>query len=557
MYSQNIWQISVNERIYDASFEEVVEWIKEGSILPEDKIRRGNLRWIRADKVPELYEHFHANSLGADLSNSVFIANAEAAEVYTNFQVENFHESTAPNNKSVNVSINNFENSNRSSISFVETGDIEKSPFENIACAVHPELDPFYICEICDVLYCKTCPHSFGSSVKLCLDCGGLCVPYSGQRKNAEKIHGSVNKPYRRTEKAENQIIVQNRAQLKKEDLFNALKYPFSFPASFLIGSSLLLLLMFGVGLAVLGGKMFSSAAIVFGVAAAMLTFCVLAKIVENFSQKKFTQNFLPKLNKYNIWEDIVHPGFLSLAVYLISFGMFFAITAGAGFYTWHQVSNELENVEARMRETDNQFNVVIKNAQSSSNDGSETQKTSQMPLGENSAQSNSSDLEKMIETSRENNYQAIFGVNYLGDNSEILKLAKSFIRIAVPFHLPMLFAFIFGLFYFPALSSIAGSERSLQKIFSPRFALKKIRSFGLDYFKILVMSALFTVVFLVVTVGCYLLLLNYDLKLAGFLSSTFLGSILLFYFWIVFSYFLGMTAFNESRNAVSDSFPV
>ena len=550
MNSQDIWQIEVNERIYDASFKEVVEWINEGAILPEDKIRRGNLRWIRADKVPELYEYFHAETLGAEFSNSVFNTKSESAEIYTNFQVEDFDKSTEQDGVSVQVSVNNNLLKSGSGSSFAKgISDAENISAETIACSVHPELEPAYICEICDVLYCKTCPHSFGSSVKLCLDCGGLCVPYIGQARNADRMHGSVNKPYRRTEKTENQAALHDEARLKKEDLLNALKYPLNFPASFSIGAGLLILLMFGVGLAVFGGKLFISAAAIFSLFSIMLTFCVLAKIVENFSQKKFTQNFLPKFNKYNIWEDIIHSGFLSFAVYFISFGLFVAITTGAGFYAWHKFSSELENVEARMRQTDRRFDAVINKLQADA-EISDSARTAQSPADKNLAAANSPDLEKMIETSREESFQSIFGANYLGDNQEIKKSVQSFMRISVPFHLPMLFAFIFGVVYFPAAGSIAGSTRSFRKTVNPLFALKTIKSFGLDYFKILILSAVFVVVSLTITVGSYLLLLNYDLKLAGIFSAITLGSVTAFYFWIVFSYFLGMAVFNKSKNA-------
>lgn len=309
---------------------------------------------------------------------------------------------------------------------------------------------------------------------------------------------------------------------------------------------------MFGVGLAVFGGTVFVSAAAIFALSSIMLTFCVLAKIVENFSQKKFTQNFLPKLNKYNVWEDIIHPSFLSFAVYFISFGLFVAIATGAGFYTWHKFSSELENVEAGMRQTNSRFNTVI-NKMQSENEIADSKQNAQSTADKNIARTNSPDLEKMIETSKENNFQSIFGANYLGDNQEIKKGIQSFMRISVPFHLPIFFAFIFGLAYFPAASSIAGSTRSFRKTINPIFALKTIKNFGLDYFKILILSLIFVVISLTITVGCYLFLLNYGFKLAGILSAITLGSVAAFYFWIVFSYFLGMAVFNESKNAASN----
>ena len=50
--TSELWQAEVNGQIYEASFEELAQWIQEGALLPQDKVRRGNLRWIEAQKVP-------------------------------------------------------------------------------------------------------------------------------------------------------------------------------------------------------------------------------------------------------------------------------------------------------------------------------------------------------------------------------------------------------------------------------------------------------------------------------------------------------------------------
>ena len=551
MNSPDVWQIEVNERIYDASFEEVIEWINEGAILPEDKIRRGNLRWIGAGKVPELYEYFQAANFREESSNSVVTSNSRSNEVYTNFQVENFKKSTDQNNDLTQVSVNNLPQTINSSNFAKEVSIEENGLLEIIACSVHPELDPIYICEICNVLFCKTCPHSFGSSVKLCLECGGLCIPYVGQDRSAEKrIHGAVNKPYKRIEKTEDQID-KNESSLKMEDLLNALKYPLNFPASFLIGSTSLILLLFGLSLTAFGGIAMLFTAAGFGLMTVMLTFCVLAKIVENFSQRKFTGNFLPKLNKYNIWEDVIHPSFLSIGVYLAAFGLFFAITISAGFYTWYKYSNEMESVESQMRQTDSRMNTIVKNARSNIETSYQNQ-ILQTPADGN----NTADLEQMIEQTKEESFESIFGTNHLGDNQEIEKFAKSFVRISVPFQMPMLFAFIVGLFYFPAAASIAGSTRSLGKTVNPFTALKIIKSFGLDYFKILFLSSVFVFITFSAAAVCYFLFSDFSLKLVGILSAITIGSVLSFYFWTVFSYFLGMAVYNKSENIVSEHAP-
>jgi hypothetical protein len=64
MNPNEIWQVDVNGQIYEASFAELTEWINEGSLLPGDRVRRGNLRWLDAIKVPALYGFFNAKELG-------------------------------------------------------------------------------------------------------------------------------------------------------------------------------------------------------------------------------------------------------------------------------------------------------------------------------------------------------------------------------------------------------------------------------------------------------------------------------------------------------------
>src|SRR5215470_13954562 len=62
--TQEIWQVEVNGQVYEADFAELTAWIAEGSLQPDDKVRRGNLRWIEAKKVPPLVAFFNAKVSG-------------------------------------------------------------------------------------------------------------------------------------------------------------------------------------------------------------------------------------------------------------------------------------------------------------------------------------------------------------------------------------------------------------------------------------------------------------------------------------------------------------
>ena len=61
---QEIWQVDVNGVVYETDLEGLGSWIAEGSLQPDDKVRRGNLRWLEAGKIPFLNGFFNAKELG-------------------------------------------------------------------------------------------------------------------------------------------------------------------------------------------------------------------------------------------------------------------------------------------------------------------------------------------------------------------------------------------------------------------------------------------------------------------------------------------------------------
>lgn len=66
-----IWQVDVGGQVYPASFNDLGTWIGEGALLPQDKVRKGNLRWIEAQKVPGLVPFFNAKESGRPMPITV------------------------------------------------------------------------------------------------------------------------------------------------------------------------------------------------------------------------------------------------------------------------------------------------------------------------------------------------------------------------------------------------------------------------------------------------------------------------------------------------------
>ena len=78
---REIWQVEVGGQVYEAAFAELSDWIGEGSLQPEDKVRKGNLRWIEARRVPSLVPFFNAKEKG--LPMPVVVSTTDAADPVT------------------------------------------------------------------------------------------------------------------------------------------------------------------------------------------------------------------------------------------------------------------------------------------------------------------------------------------------------------------------------------------------------------------------------------------------------------------------------------------
>src|SRR5687767_13315550 len=49
-----VWQVIVQGIAYETDFPTLKQWIAEGRILPTDRVKKGNLSWIEAQRVPVL-----------------------------------------------------------------------------------------------------------------------------------------------------------------------------------------------------------------------------------------------------------------------------------------------------------------------------------------------------------------------------------------------------------------------------------------------------------------------------------------------------------------------
>jgi hypothetical protein len=158
---QTNWQVETQGQIYEAEFEELKQWIAEGAVLSSDKVKRGNLRWLPLEKVPELFEFSHFTGDNQLFSVSATGDLAETIELAPDY----FPEEDAPQITGARV------------------------------CFLHTDTEAFYVCTICVNLFCKNCPASYGGNVKICPLCGSLCSSVD-EPLAARKAIGAISKPY-------------------------------------------------------------------------------------------------------------------------------------------------------------------------------------------------------------------------------------------------------------------------------------------------------------------------------------------------------------------------
>lgn len=282
---------------------------------------------------------------------------------------------------------------------------------------------------------------------------------------------------------------------LNYADFKNAIVYSLKFKSGLMIGAAVILLLSFGQSGSILAISIYSTAIVCF-ILTTVLKFGCLTDTLENFSPAKTKPAFMPDFDKFSIWEDVVHPFFLSLAVYLVSFGLFAALLVGA---VW-QATNSRDKIEADKQKI---LSVVLPGAQSIAN--SEFQ------------------------------------------NDGFFQSAGTVMRLSLDFSVPVFLAFLWAIFYFPVACAIAGYKRSFTEIFNPLVAFNVAKRLGSDYLKIVAIFLILLVSIVGLSALLQTLLSPLNSVMPENLPVKAAVSLFVFYASIVFSMILGFALFKSS----------
>ena len=528
------WHVEANGEVFETNLDEMANWIAEGSLLRIDRVRKGNLRWIEAGKVPALTAFFNAKDAAEPPTPVITTTRTEILGVPT-------------------VPAAADGDPGGANPTFGGIGAANGQNGAGAACAVHADAAAAYVCETCANHFCRACPNSYGGTVKICPFCGAMCA-------SVEKIEAARTLGERRYNAAQEAFGFG--------DFAKALAHPVRFKFSLIVGA--VMFAVFSLGQLAMGfGSIFlMAAALISFMLANMLWFGVLATTVDNFVQGKFDADFMPSFEDFNIWDDVVHPFFLSLGAYLSSFGPFIVVMAVAMFFVLGAVRgemNEMQNTPFAMantqipaantqlpmaeraveqsravRELVNRANDAQRRRIEAIESGNDAEIEANRPPQAFDEEQHFERLNEMINQQRKAQLESTIGKTSETRQAEQQAFIQRMLGYGVIFVVLGGVALLWGFFYFPAACAVAGYTRSFGAAVNPLVGLDTIRRLGGSYFLILIMGFLLMMMSGVVSGLFELVFSPFDLPAMGNIPAKFLASMFGFYLSVVFSCVLG-----------------
>ncbi|CAN5555046.1 hypothetical protein BH10ACI3_BH10ACI3_00530 [soil metagenome] len=568
--TQEQWQVDAQGRVWDTDFGEITKWIDEGVLLRQDKVRKGNLRWIEAAKVPSLLAVFNAKENGQPLPPPVVSTTKLGPTSMPGDATANpANYAPAPNSPPYKGGVAPV-----SGDGVVLSGADEDTPTSQTEplCSVHADAPAFYQCTTCTSLFCKFCPNSYGGTVRICPMCGAMC-----ERLARTEIRPAYDTVYH----------AGVGGTFGFGDFTEALAYPFKFKTSLVFGALMYMFFSLGQGAVSFGGIYMLGGALACFLMANTLTFGILANTVENFSQGKIGLNFMPTFDDFSIWDDVVHPFFLSIGVYISAFGPLLAVALLAFFMVFSSVSKEMNGIQSdaartvdpglsyaansaqqanalrdlldKQRKTQQDRVAAMENGEQDASEppalaGSQNAgRNSTSPPPANAAkvvdasEDNVMRAQAMIERTQKAQAEAIVGKAPDTIAAERAGMIKKLLGYGALFVVLGGIALLWGLFYFPAACAVAGYTRSFAATLNPAVGFDTIRRLGVDYVKILLMGLVIVLISGTITAVVSGALSAFDLPGVGNLPARAIGSLFGFYFSVVFSCVIGFALYKAA----------
>jgi hypothetical protein len=280
-------------------------------------------------------------------------------------------------------------------------------------------------------------------------------------------------------------------------DIGKAFAYPIKFKKSLVIGATALTLLTFGQSVLSLVASTYF-AVLIYLILANTLVFNCLIRTAQNFLQGRTESDFLPNINKFSLWDDVIHPFFLSLAVYFISFGLLIVLIMGAVSYA-ADAENKIEADKQKI------LSVVLPSSQTNTIQNTDSESLS------------------------------------------FRQKTGTVMRLSLVFSVPIFLALLWAIFYFPVSCAVAVYNRNYIAILNPFVAFDTVKRLGFDYWKIVGLFFVILTSLIGLSVFLEAAFSPFELPLLGNLPVKIIVSCFAFYLSIVFAVVLGITLFKNS----------
>jgi hypothetical protein len=298
------------------------------------------------------------------------------------------------------------------------------------------------------------------------------------------------------------------------------------------------------------------------------LTFGVLSHTINNFIQGKLDENFMPDFDDFELWDDVIHPFFLSIAAYLSAFGPFF-LTLAVGFYIvmsavagqMDAYKSDLERIPGthiyngrELVDQSGDVKDVLKGIDQRQRDRIEsvtqaadgnTAPETAAPIDEESRQQE--ELWAEATESHKQSLESVLGKTPETEAKENADTIQALLGLAAPLVVVGFITLLWGLFYFPAACAVAGYTRTFSSTINPLVGLDTNKRLGFDYAKLLAFCA--AMFFASITVSVVLAYIFAPLALPGMgnIPATAIGAFFTFYLVAVFSCLLGYLLYKKA----------
>ncbi|MBX7219135.1 MAG: DUF4013 domain-containing protein [Blastocatellia bacterium] len=279
--SSDVWQVMINEQVYEADVDTLKSWVADGYVQPTDKIRKGNLSWTEARNVPILRNLFQG---GAPVQAGQAQAAPSAGQQMYGGQAGVSGQYAAQPQAYSSGTPQGYGGSGTHQAPGGYNAPTYGQYVDPSTAAQHlPHAD--YMCRDCSGLFMKDAVKFVGS-VGICPSCGGMCVKYAEVKQQTSRV------------------MAQN-SDFGGDDMAGAFTFPLKDPIALTAACILYGFLGMGgfIGWVVANGILFGA----------------ISRVIRRVSDGHTDGQWMPEMSSF--WDDFVHPALLGLGVSIISFG--------------------------------------------------------------------------------------------------------------------------------------------------------------------------------------------------------------------------------------------